>query len=67
MVPSSRCNGRGSVRFCSFTQLLLVTGPPGSFYYSYDLGDWHIIVLNDNTTGLPDDGVLGPVLCILNE
>ena len=28
-------------------------GPAGSFYYSYDLGDWHIIVLNDNWTHVP--------------
>jgi hypothetical protein len=26
-------------------------GPRGLGYYSYDLGDWHIIVLNDNFTG----------------
>jgi hypothetical protein len=23
-------------------------GPPGKGYYSYDLGDWHIVVLNSN-------------------
>jgi len=28
-------------------------GPAGSFYYSYDLGDWHIIVLNDQSTFVP--------------
>jgi Invasin, domain 3/Bacterial Ig-like domain (group 1)/Calcineurin-like phosphoesterase len=28
-------------------------GSAGSFYYSYDLGDWHIIVLNDNWTHVP--------------
>lgn len=28
-------------------------GPDGSFYYSYDLGDWHIIVLNDNWSFVP--------------
>ena len=28
-------------------------GPAGSFYYSYDLGDWHIIVLNDNWNFVP--------------
>jgi PKD repeat protein len=26
-------------------------GPRGLGYYSYDLGDWHIVVLNDNLSG----------------
>ena len=25
-----------------------LAGPPGKGYYSYDLGDWHIVVLNTN-------------------
>ncbi|HEU5262515.1 MAG TPA: invasin domain 3-containing protein [Gemmatimonadales bacterium] len=28
-------------------------GEAGSYYYSYDVGDWHIIVLNDNWTYVP--------------
>ena len=28
-------------------------GEAASFYYSYDLGDWHIIVLNDQWTFVP--------------
>ena len=29
-------------------------GPRGLGYYSFDLGAWHIIVLNSNTTHVPD-------------
>src|SRR5438132_368634 len=29
----------------------LRVGPRGLGYYSYDLGDWHIVVLNDNLSG----------------
>ncbi|HEX5831036.1 MAG TPA: metallophosphoesterase, partial [Gemmatimonadaceae bacterium] len=28
-------------------------GPRGKGYYSFDLGDWHIIVLNDNRSFVP--------------
>jgi len=28
-------------------------GAAGSYYYSYDVGDWHIVVLNDNWTFVP--------------
>jgi len=30
-------------------------GPRGQGYYSYDLSDWHIIVLNDNVAGSAQD------------
>ena len=30
-----------------------LVGPRGKGYYSFDLGDWHIIVLNDNNSFVP--------------
>jgi PKD repeat protein len=32
-------------------------GPRGKGYYSYDLGTWHIIVLNDNILSAPEGAV----------
>jgi hypothetical protein len=51
-----------------------MAGEPGKGYYSYDLGAWHIIVLNSNIsveTGSPQEGWLRadlaahPVVCTL--
>jgi hypothetical protein len=46
-------------------------GPPGKGYYSYDLGDWHIVVLNSNrlfaeqNAWLAEDLAASPRQCTL--
>lgn len=37
----------------SFDYFASGAGPRGKGYYSVDIGDWHIIVLNDNSTFVP--------------
>ncbi|MFL5579543.1 MAG: PKD domain-containing protein [Gemmatimonadaceae bacterium] len=37
----------------SFDYFGVAAGPRGKGYYSFDVGDWHIIVLNDNTAYTP--------------
>lgn len=39
----------------SFDYFGSLLGPPGRGYYSYDLGAWHVVVLNSNNSDVPTE------------
>jgi Calcineurin-like phosphoesterase len=43
----------GAVATAYYAYFGALAGPPGKGYYSYDLGTWHIVVLNANCADVP--------------